>query len=349
MLENAITVITEPDLNDHPAFIFWALSDKAYAKTIAIETLQEEKLRSVYKLLGAGPLGSNVIAKRSKRTEAIREYKIYMKILPLLPMPSPQIYSFWEENNNEYAWLFIEDVEGENYSPTHKNHRILAARWLGLMHTSMVHLNDTAILRDRGPDYFYRFFRPAKDTILKSLSNLQLATDDVEVLKAILLQCKLLEKHWDQINGYCQQIPQTLVHGDFKEDNMRVQSNLAGDTLMVFDWHEAGWGVPALDYAKFLGYSVNPSINAYFEVMRDKWSFMDLQNIRRLGYVGETFRCLASIRWEVSKLQYGLMNRPISTLKVYKGWMDDIIRAEPWRANEKLGNIDFSPFLRHWN
>jgi hypothetical protein len=325
------------------------LSDKTYANPIAIETLQEEKERSVFKLWGAGPLGSNVIAKRSKRTEAIREYKIYMKILPLLPMPSPQIYSFREENNCEYAWLFIEDVEGENYSPTIKNHRILAARWLGLLHTSMVHLNDMPNLRDRGPDHFYRFFRPAKETILKSLSNPQLSTEDIEVLKGILLQCKLLEMNWDQINRYCQQIPQTLVHGDFKEDNMHVQTNLAGDTLMVFDWHEAGWGVPALDCAKFLGYSVNPSINAYFEVMRDRWSFMDLQNIRRLGYIGETFRCLASIRWEVFKLQYGLINGPISTLKVYMVWMDDIIQAEPWRANEKLSKNDFSPLPRHWN
>lgn len=348
MQEHEIIDSTRPCVREHPALIFWKKVKKVRHVPVNVETLQAERRRSVYRLKGAGTDGGPIIAKRCRRDEAIREFSIYAKILPLLPLPTPRLYGSVEESGTKFAWLFLEDAGRKNYSPSQKKHRDLAAHWLGIMHTSMSSLTEVAFMRDRGPEFYFKFLKPVNDIIERSMSNPLLTADDVSILKSIVSHCKLIGSYKERIAKFCSRMPKTLVHGDFKEENMRVQTNRMSMSLMVFDWEESGWGIPALDYAKFLGYSVNPSIGEYFKVIRDTWPFMDIQTVRRLGYIGETFRCLASIRWEADNLRYEWIEKPMSKMKVYKKWLDEIIKMTPWKANSELDQIDFSPMRRHW-
>jgi hypothetical protein len=321
---------------EHSALDFWSKIKKVDTESIEVEMLQTKKGRFVCRLIGPGPSGTPVIAKRCRRDEAVRERTIYDKILPHLPLPTPQFYGYFEEADHKFAWLFLEEIGGENCSLVKQSHRILAARFLGTMHKSMVHLTDTTDVRDIGPDYFCQFFRPTKEAIKQSFTNSRLAVDDIKVLKAILSQCKKLEEHWDQIDEFCIQIPRTLVHGDFKEENMRVCKTSDEDNIVVFDWHLSGWGVPAIDYAMFSRYSVSPSVTTYLQMIQGRWPFMDIQNFRILGCIGEVFWCLASIRWEAMKLKYEWIEKPMGIMKFYKDWMAKLIKAEPLRAIVKF-------------
>jgi hypothetical protein len=57
---------------------------------------------------------------------------------------------------------------------------------------------------------------------------------------------------------------------------------------------------------------------------------MCLDDLYRLGALGELFRALASIRWELSRLEDGKTERATATLPVYRDWMTQILAAAPW-------------------
>ncbi len=129
---------------------------------------------------------------------------------------------------------------------------------------------------------------------------------------------------------------------------MRIRPGLNGSTLLGFDWHEGGWGVQALDLAKFLGYTVNPDVGAYCAIVQQRWPNMDFSTVQRLGYVGEVFRCMASIRWEVERLRYEWVERSMVTLRIYSEWLNDVIQAEPWAEYAQGGAKAREPKPRSW-
>src|SRR5215213_8260484 len=110
--------------------------------------------RFIYRLKGVGPEGSAVIAKQCEQGDGMLEHTIYKEILSRLPVPTLRCHGFVEEANGEFCWLFLEDAGTEVFQFRIRKHRALAARWLGLMHTSAEHVAATTCLPDRGPDYY---------------------------------------------------------------------------------------------------------------------------------------------------------------------------------------------------
>ena len=320
----------------------------ARTEPLGVETLQEETTRSVFRLQGAGPAGSAVVAKRCPRVVALKEFFVYADLLPRLPFPSVRVHGFVAEAGGDYAWLFMEDAAGEPYDPHREDHRAAAGHWLGLMHTAAADLTPPTELPDRGPAHFRRDLQAACDTIELTRVNPALTADDLTLLENILFHCRLLAAHWDELEGFCSRMPRTLVHADFKEAHIHMRRDPDGLSPLLFDWHEAGWGVPVLDVAKFLGYSVDPDLAAYGAVVKDRWPALDLATIRRLGFVGEACRCVASTRWEVERLRYPWVEGPMATLRVYLDWMSDVVRAEPWAENAALGPRARLPKPRTW-
>lgn len=330
------------------AALIWQKLGGGRAAPEGIDVLQDEKQRTVYRLRGGGPAGSDIVAKRCRQTVALKERAIYEKVLPHLRVPVVQLRGFAVEEDGKYAWLFLEDAGGEAYSPDRDDHRVLAGTWLGLLHTQSADLARPTWMRDPGPVDFKPHLQATRDTIEETRSNPGLTTGDVAVLETIDAQCQDVASHWKELEEFCDQMPRTLVHGDFKEAHMRVRAGPNASTLVGFDWHEGGWGVQALDVAKFLGYTVNPDIQAYCAVVQDRWLNMDIPTVQRLGYVGEVFRCMASIRWEVERLRYEWVERSMATLRIYTDWLNDILRAEPWAEHAKGGPEARKPKPRNW-
>ena len=123
----------------------------------------------IYRLKGVGPEGSAVIAKQCERGDGVMEHTMYREILSHLPIPTLRCYGFVEEPRDEFCWLFLEDAGTEVLRFHIRDHRALAAPWLGLMHTSAVHVAATARLLDRGPDYYLEHLRLARETLQRAI------------------------------------------------------------------------------------------------------------------------------------------------------------------------------------
>jgi len=215
-----------------------------------IERLQKKKKGVVYRLMGAGPGGSDVIAKMSSRARVARERSIYELVLPTLAIPTVHYYGFVEEPDHKNGWLFLEDAGRVEYSPLTEEHRVLAGRWLGLLHTSAATSAAATRLADRGPGYYLQHLRSACDLIRRNLSNPALTDDDRALLKSIIAQCEVVASHWSQVESLCEGMPHTFIHGDFAPKNIRVRIEKTGIALLPFDWANAGWGFIASDLAQ---------------------------------------------------------------------------------------------------
>src|SRR5206468_4098110 len=121
-----------------------------------------------------------------------------------------------------------------------------------------------------------------------------------------------LEARWDRLETQCDDVPSTLVHGDFRPKNAYVRAGEDGIRLFPIDWEMAGWGVPAADLTRV-------DLAAYQSVASEFWPELDSAAVHRLAGVGQVFRYLAGIAWECSTLVYPsaeVLCRPLASLRV---------------------------------
>jgi Phosphotransferase enzyme family len=299
------------------------------------EILKEK--RFIYRLTGVGPENSAVIAKQCEQGDGMLEHIIYKEILSRLSIPTPRCYGFVEESNGEICWLFLEDAGTEIFQFHIRKHRALAARWLGLMHTSAVHVAATARLPERGPDHYLEHLQLARDAVQRAIANSTLSSDDLIVLESIISQCNVLESCWSKVERFCDRMPQTLVHSDFAARNIRIRNSQTGIALLPFDWEKAGWGTPAADLADL----EQADLAIYWSVVRRAWPYLDLQDIEQMANLGRIFWGLAAISWERWHFEYSWENWPpqysllkdqtieraVMSMKVYEGRIANAMRV----------------------
>jgi hypothetical protein len=302
------------------------------------DILKEAKF--IYRLKGVGPEGSAVIAKQCEPGTGKMEHAIYKEILSRLPVPALCCHGFVEGASGEFGWLFVEDAGTEVFRFHIREHRALAAWWLGLVHTSAVHVAATARLPDRGPDYYLEHLRLAHNTIQRAILNPTLSRDDLVVLESIVSHCNVLESCWSKVKRFCDRMPQTLVHSDFRQSNIRVRNGQTGIALLPFDWEMAGRGVPAAD----LTYFKQADLAIYWSEARRSWPYLGIQDIQQLANFGRIFRALADINWKSWAFEYSWENWPLKhrllkdkqikwaviDMKIDEAIIADAMRAATW-------------------
>ncbi len=271
----------------------WAsLSDKQPQK---IETM---KKNSVFRLKNVGQGSSDVIAKRLYKAIAGSlpiELIIYEKILPQLSMPILHYYGYVHESSDDY-WLFMEYADGEKFSPFIKQHRVLAAEWLGIMHTSAQRFSRTVGIPDYGPDYYLSTINSTLSIIAKTSNNPILKVGAKSGLRNIVSQLNYLAAQWDKIKKICTQMPRTLVHGDLMSDNLSVRVAQPNLMLLCYDWEHAGISVPAIDLQSS-GSSARPDLAAYRKTVSSSWN-LGMETIHQWEQLGNLFRCINVINWD---------------------------------------------------
>jgi hypothetical protein len=299
-----------------------------------------KRKRFIYRLKGVGREGSAVIAKQCKKGDGMLQHTIYKEILSRLPIPTLCCYGFVEEPSGELCWLFLEDAGTDVFSFRIREHRTLGARWLRLLHTSAVRVAATARLPDRGLDYYLEHLQLARDTIQRAVIDSTLSPDDLVVLESIVSQCNVVEASWSKVERFCDRMPQTLVHSDFRPANIRVRNGRTGMALLPFDWEGAGQGIPAADLAQL----EQTDLAIYWSVVRRSWPYLGVQDIQQMANLGGIFRGLAAISWErwqfehswenwppqYSLLKYELIKEAVMSMKVYLVWIADAMRATTW-------------------
>jgi len=318
---------------DQRALEAWKKLAASRSEPAAIEVLKYSWRKSaICRLGGVGPRGGAVIAKRCQKTSGVIERTIYEQILPHLPVTVPHYYGFVEEDET-FCWLFLEDVGSQRFSPMIAEHRVLAARWLGLTHTAAAGMAMTSQLPDRGPGHYLEHLRSARRAILGSLTNPTLNTDDFVILMRVVAQCDSLELRWKQLEKCCAATPTTLVHGDFRRKNLYIQStDQAGTGLFPIDWETAGCGVPAADLApsrrRYSGHQVD--LDTYLSTVGECWPSLDMPALRRLVHAGSIFRRLAAVDWASRSLSSEWTEEPVSLLRGYHAELADMIEKNAW-------------------
>jgi len=194
------------------------------------------------------------------------------------------------------------------------------------MHVSAARIPAVSRLPDRGPQHYLDHLRFTRRMIQRNLENSALTPYDLQVLGAILSQADFLESRWNWVEELYHRFPQTLVHCDFAHYNLRVRRGERGINLIAFDWEMAGRGVPAPDIAELSGRGVprrrgtgdfaDPELVAYWSIIREAWSGLDLSAIKELAELGAVFRSLAAISWESESIGRGWW--PVKELHGYQ-------------------------------
>jgi hypothetical protein len=264
-----------------------------------IEILQEwpgKAKATIYRLRGVGPGGAGVVAKRCRVESGRTEQLIYQEILPNLPLSALEYYGFVPDEDGRFCWLFLEDAGSENYYSELEEHRVLAGRWLGTMNTFAQSVPAVRSLPDRGPRYYLELLKQAREEVLAVLDHSRVSSHGSSLLTAIVSHCDVVEQRWHHVDHFCEAMPRTVVHGDFATQNARIRTRLAGTSLLVMDWEDAGWGVPAADLSQ-TKCSLRPDITAYWSVVRSFWPHVALADLNRWVQVGRMFRLISSVAW----------------------------------------------------
>ena len=309
------------NLSEHPAVCAWKRLRPACAQPVSIDILKKNTKSSIYRLHGVGPFASPLIAKRCVTATALTERLIYREILPELELPGVPYYGCIADCPAEFHWLFIGDAGNGLYSPVLPAHRRAMSRWLAHLHTSTASLPAAAGLPDRGPGFYLEQLRRARKNILDNWSNPALQVHRVAVLQDIKAQCDFLELRWDQVAYRCEEAPQTLVHGDLKPKNIRIQDTPKGVDLLAFDWELAGWGVPVTDLLRC------PDLELYWKEARTTWPGLNCKQLRKLVEVGRLFRAIIAIYWKSLALSFPDPEWPVEKLRLYRDALAETIEV----------------------
>ncbi len=316
-MSRAPIAVVQDDLAAHPAVQAW---DGDAPESIQI--LRDLRTAAVYRLIGAGPGGTGVIAKRSPRAAAAAELRVYEHILPHLPVSAPRYYGS-RPGTDADVWLFLEDVGTQRYSDTDATHLALAARWVAHMHGAAAAVAATRELPDGGPGRYLEHLRTARAAITDRCSGPNLSSDDLKALGATVKLLDVIESRWADIERSCESFPETLVHGDFRPKNVYLRQLGSSLACYPIDWETAGWGVPAADLTRI-------DVMAYWMAARRQRPALEFATVQRLLEVGRMFCNVAAIDWETVTLRSEsrqVVTRPLASLRVLVARLTAAARA----------------------
>lgn len=311
--------MTSVDLRQHPAVAAWRRLLPGGPVPDDVEVLAAHVHSAVYRLTGVGRHGTAVVAKRSPVSHAAVEQQVYAEVLPHVPVTSPHFYGLTADGDG-CAWIFLEDVGDVRFSPLSRDHRVLAAQWLGRLHAAGAGLDVAALLPDRGPAYYLDHLRTGRDTIRRELQHPAVTAEGRQVLAEVAAQCDALEAGWADIARFCAEVPATVVHGDFRSKNVRVRALDQGSAVFPLDWETAGWGVPAPDLASSRGPTSAEQVDlgTYAAVARAAWPGLDAPTLGELVVVGVAFRRLVAISWESGALATPWPEKAVASMAAYR-------------------------------
>ena len=316
---------------EHPVISAWRELRPDGAGPERIEDLgKTTRTTTVYRLVRVGKGASTVIAKRCPSSTAVIERTVYEEILPNLPFPMLHYYGYVEESGGEFGWLFLEDVSADKFRRHVEKHRLAAACWLGIMNMSASGVSAAARLPGREPGHYLNLLNSACNAIESNITNPMLSRDDCKLLESIVVHCHHVAANWRPVELVCEEIPHTLVHGDFLSKNVGIRTGGDEIILLPFDWEKAGWGVPAEDISAV-------DISTYWHTVREFWPHIVLEDFMRLARVGKLFRWLVFLEWIAPHFAEDSVERPLADMRYYANWLlGDLKEAAAWRDKNSV-------------
>jgi Ser/Thr protein kinase RdoA (MazF antagonist) len=318
------------NLLEHCAVEAWSQLRPQRTEPESLEVIKHGRTSAIFRLAGVGANGSAVIAKKYPAAAAAVERTVYEQLLTRVPFPSLRSYGWVQDSKDDRCWLILEDPGGLPYSPLSDEHRALAGRWLGTIHSAAMRLGLAVCLPRREPGHYLCLLRNSRSKVRELLVHPEMTEEDADILRRIISHCNVVESRWNDLEEICSDLRRTVVHGDFAAKNVRLISTQAGLSLVVLDWGIAGWGIPATDLAQFAGHTVSPDFTAYCSAMEKGGTPLDIGAVKRLADCGKIFRLLDAIAWACSWEtgdSYSHLKKPVSLLGKYAARLTEALRA----------------------
>jgi hypothetical protein len=183
---------------DHPVVSAWRRLAPTGTHVNRVDLLHEKEKSAVYRL-SLDNAATRVIAKRGRSGQLLVERTIYESVLPRLAVPALRYHGFVGEEDEELAWLFIEDAGDVPFSLA--QHETLAGRWLGALHGGAAALDLASSLPERGPGHYLEHLHAGRAKILGNFDNPALGADDRGILQRLLSTCELIESNWSGVEA----------------------------------------------------------------------------------------------------------------------------------------------------
>lgn len=328
-------IVSDPDeIRQHPAVIAWTGVNGKQPLPSKIELLKrKDRNRLVFRLSDAEASNRPIIAKRCHRTTGAIENKIYEQILPDLKLSSPRYYGLFVEDE-ENCWLFLEDVGENPYLHDNLEHRDAAAQWLGRLHSRGVPLNNSFELEGRGTEHYFNHLQAGRMRIFENMDNPTLSEEDCSFLLEVIDTLESIASYWPEISSACDDMPNTVVHCDFRPKNMFVRHEGKDVIVYPIDWEMAGWGLPAPDLApsdeRYSDGLIN--LEVYRQCIRDEWPGLTMQDFDRILAIGYLFRRLAATDWATMSLRFQPPELALLLLDIYLKDLDLALHEKPWEC-----------------
>jgi hypothetical protein len=304
----------------HPAVAGWRAFARTSGQPIAVETIARGDKSAVYRLCGAGPSGTSVVAK-AQSPEGLRiERTVYERILPRASVAALRCYGTMEMPDG-WCWIFLEDAGGRAYAPESPRDRALAARWLAEMHAATARVKVPAAIARNGIQGYRKAVARVRESLTRACLRGSLAAVDRRTLAGMIRQLEALDARWTDLEAQAAALPPALMHGDFCARNLRVRVTGGATRLAVFDWDMAAWGVCAADLAGAVLESASPSTRVYSTTIRRWLPHINHDAVCSAARAGAILRLIAAMEWELTKSNPPRERWALSNLRRYHALM----------------------------
>ncbi len=322
----------------HPALTAWRQIEQEQHYPVRVEELtlsremQKNPKSRVYRLHGETGDEKSIIAKLCKTESAVSERRIYNQILTQLPLRVPAFYGTRLAEDESKTWLFLEDAGELRFSFKNPQYRLLAVEFLAAMHTESLPVADVQSLPDVGIDSSFSHLQTVKQWLKSSRKNPALNGDAQTILDRTERYCAILSSLWSKIEKLCERFPRTLVHGDFKPNNTRIEQR-ASSCLLVFDWEMAGIGMPGLDLATARLWRFPSTAREYYHLTRQAWPELDFDDILTMVHLGSIFRAIALANWSCTSSTNHYPDKSIIQLDLCCQKLEAAFAQLQWRTS----------------
>jgi hypothetical protein len=281
--------------------------------------------KSVVLSLGrVGPGGRPIVAKELLSEAARVETAVYRDILPRLPaIHGPEFIGWVGSVEPHRVWLFLEQIQGPPLDKTDPSHVAIASRWLGRLHSGTLLEEFHGLLPDRGPDHYLTMAVRTFSGLKEVSENPALGRVEIDVLARLSAQLSMILDSYDSFADVYTHLPAAVVHGDFKGNNMAFSGAIGLENLRVFDWSESHYGPLAVDM-----WWVDS--DAYREALNVNGLAHDRATIEEWRRFSAVMRWLSAISWEIPRLRYEWVERPMRRMTLYEGRLGSALRDSAW-------------------
>jgi thiamine kinase-like enzyme len=307
------------NLSRHPAVNALSALNPDLPQPDAIELIRYPKpyKAHIVRLVCEKENGYSIVGKGTDSSKALIEKSAYENLFKFLPYKGLQYYGYIE-TDNDFAWNFMEDARGIPFSFENPEHVLLAEDWLAKLHTRVPSLDCFPKL---DVNFYYSRLLSGYERITANFSNSALTDSDKVALKSIISHFDILHIRRDKVTKLYEQMPKGFIHGDIKSKNMRVRSDGQESMLVVFDWEECGWGLPAIDVTRS---SLN--LKDYWLKVRNHWQGWTFEDMLQMSNLGKLLNSLVAINWEAKSLPYQWIDKSMASMKIFEERLANLIQ-----------------------